>query len=170
MSKTKWYTKTLCHCERSVAILVALALVLSLAIVALPMAGTVAASTITVGPSPGSYNYTSIQAAINAASSGDTINVAAGTYDENLNITKALTLKGESVASVTLNPTTTSYAIGVSSAGNDVTIENLTIGAGSATNFLVHVSHVSNFTIQNVKVVGGEKPWNLADNRSAASI
>jgi len=43
MTKTKWYAKPLCHCERSVAILIALALVLSLAVVAVPMAGTVEA-------------------------------------------------------------------------------------------------------------------------------
>jgi hypothetical protein len=41
MSKTKWYFR--CHCERSVAILIALALVLSLGIVAAPMAGTLEA-------------------------------------------------------------------------------------------------------------------------------
>jgi hypothetical protein len=37
MSKIKWYFRR--HCERSVAILLALALVLSLGIMAVPMAG-----------------------------------------------------------------------------------------------------------------------------------
>jgi len=43
MSKTKWYFRR--HCERSVAILLALTLMLSLGIVAVPMAGTVEANT-----------------------------------------------------------------------------------------------------------------------------
>ena len=42
MNKTKWYFRR--HCERSVAIFLALALVLSLGITAVPMAGNVGAS------------------------------------------------------------------------------------------------------------------------------
>ena len=42
---------------------------------------------------PGPFGPT-IQAAINGATAGDTINVAAGVYQENLNVTKALTLNG----------------------------------------------------------------------------
>jgi len=46
-----------------------------------------------------------IQGAVNAAQSSDTINVAAGTYLENVNINKGLTLKG------TGSPTATSFAL-----------------------------------------------------------
>jgi nitrous oxidase accessory protein len=52
-----------------------------------PMAS---AQTISVGPS-GSYK--TIQSALNAAGSGDTIIVSAGTYYENIAVDKSVTLK-----------------------------------------------------------------------------
>jgi len=48
-------------------------------------------ATLTVGPGG---TYATIQAAITAASDGDTINVEAGTYTEELTINKPLTLQG----------------------------------------------------------------------------
>ena len=87
MSKTtKWYIKP-------IYLMFALALVLSMGIVALPMAGTVEAATINVPA-----DYTTIQAAIDAATAGDTINVAAGTYTEYLHITTdGLTIEGAGI-------------------------------------------------------------------------
>ena len=47
--------------------------------------------------------FCTIQAAINNASNGDHINVAAGLYNETINVTKRLTLQGSGIGSTLLN-------------------------------------------------------------------
>src|SRR5660398_39633 len=60
---------------------------------ALLLAGSAGASTLTVNASGGA-NYTRIQDAIDNASDGDTILVYSGTYYENVNVNRQLILRG----------------------------------------------------------------------------
>ena len=77
--------------------------------------------------------YYTIQDAINAASSGDTINIAAGTYTENVNVDKSLTLKGASSATVTVNAANPAVSVFYVTASS-VKISGFTItGANVAT-------------------------------------
>jgi len=80
--------------RRHAAGLTSLLLAASLAAVLVAVPGTVRAATLYVG-GVGAGNYTSIQAAVNAASPGDTVFVYSGTYREAVTIPKALTLQGQ---------------------------------------------------------------------------
>jgi len=70
-------------------------------------------------------DYTTIQEAINAASSGDTIFVRNGTYYANVVVNKALKLVGETVKSTIIDGGSTGSVITIVS--NGTTIQNLTI-------------------------------------------
>jgi len=103
---------------------------------------------LTVDPS-GTYN--TIQAAINAASNGDTIEVAAGTYPETLNLLgKGLSIIGDSVGTVTIDASLLA-GNAIHSFGNNTTIKNLKL-IGTTNSYGFKVSHVDNILLENIKV------------------
>ena len=87
---------------------------------------------------PANTFYT-IQDAVNAASSGDTINVGAGTYTENVTISKSLSLQGSTGANLTGYITITS---------DDVTVKGMNITNPSG-NFGILATDHSNLTFSN---------------------
>lgn len=78
-----------------------------------------AVSNRVVGPSE------SIQAAINNAATGDTIQVRSGTYNESLQINKTISLIGEDRDQTIINGQNNQFIISITA--NNVTIEGFTI-------------------------------------------
>ncbi len=81
----------------------------------------------------GGADYTKIQAAIDAASSGDTVYVYSGTYNEGVLIRKAITLTGESESSTIIDSGGSMHDIWVDANGVSIsgfTIQNAHWGIG----------------------------------------
>ncbi len=100
--------------------------------------------------------FSTIQGGINAVAAGGTVNVAAGVYNENLTINKALTLQGAGDELVTVNgvaPTTDAGMLNI--VASDVTIDGFKfVGQGLKTVRLNAPS--TNVTFSNNTVIGAE--------------
>ncbi|MBN1995846.1 MAG: hypothetical protein JW953_24380, partial [Anaerolineae bacterium] len=108
----------------------ALGLSLTLLFVGLLSGGLPAARAATLDVCP-TCTYTTIQAAANAAFSGDVISITAGTYNENVTITnKALTFVGAGMGSTIVDG---GGAGRVFSSTSDLALADLTVQNGSAT-------------------------------------
>ena len=72
-------------------------------VVSILLAGVGVANASILDVCPSGCSYSSIQAAVNAASNGDTITVDAGTYTENVRIAKSINLVGAGATSTSVN-------------------------------------------------------------------
>ncbi|HTW63376.1 MAG TPA: right-handed parallel beta-helix repeat-containing protein [Bryobacteraceae bacterium] len=99
------------------------------------------AATLCVNPTGASGCQTTIGAAVAAASSGDTIQVAAGTYKESVTVSKTLALIGAGSASTIIDATGLPNGINVD-------------GSAAAPNSGVSGVVVSGFTIENANFQG----------------
>ena len=100
-------------------------------------------------------DYPTIQAAINAASTGDTVKVAAGTYSENVTLKSGICLEGAGIDQTVISRNGTS---GVTGSGISYSIiKNLTVsnsGNSNADGGGVRLIGSSNITLQSCRVTG----------------
>lgn len=108
--------------------------------------GNVGAATLTVDDSG-----ESIQAAIDNASNGDTINIAAGTYVETLNLQeKSLIINGAGVGDTIIDASSfTGY--GIKNFGDSSVVRDLKL-IGTTDSYGFKVSHVSDIALENIEV------------------
>jgi len=88
-----------------------------------------------VNPGMATANLGAIQGAVNASQSGDTINAAAGTYKENVQIDRSLTVKGAGAGDTIVDGQQAGsvFAIGKNDPKVDVALSGITLQNGSGT-------------------------------------
>lgn len=123
--------------------------------------------------------FQTIQAAVNAANAGDTIQVAAGTYTEAVSVGKSVTISGDSGAKLVVNTTTVN---GISVTANDVTIQGLDIEGpanqsyttfpwgGDITRGIVIADSVTNFTITHNTIANLRNDILINGHNSTGSV
>ncbi|WP_417377158.1 beta strand repeat-containing protein, partial [Gimesia maris] len=91
-----------------------------------------------------------IQEAIDLATSGATINIAAGTYNENVNVNKSVTLDGAGTAATFVDNTGNLFLV----TANDVRFQDMTLQNGSqAIRVELAAGTVDNLQVDNVHIV-----------------
>ncbi len=132
-----------------------------------PAAGSIIVNNGTDGgalpPACASPSYTSIQAAVTAASSGSTIYVCAGTYDENVSIAKPLTLDGAQYLT---------NAVGRSGAPETVidSSSGVTYVTGATTGVLKGFTLNSSTTYSEIYAANVGSGWTFSNNIINANV
>ena len=122
--------------SRKLAVLSALTLTLVLGMMMFGHSKGSAAATLTVGNAssvPCVGTYSTISAAVAAASNGDTIQVCPGTYNESVSINKQLTINGAQAGNAVSGR---SFGVGESTVNGQITVQatNVTFDGFSLTN------------------------------------
>jgi len=104
--------------------------------------------------------YATIQSAIDAATPGDTINVAAGTYPENVNINKAVTLTGENKDTTIIDGSGSGVVVAISASNAAMSGFTVTNSGSGGTDAGVLFYNVSGSTVSG----------NIISNNNASGI
>jgi hypothetical protein len=130
--------------------LVAVGVALAIAVGGASAATSAGASSICVGSRPGCF--TTIQAAVNAASDGDTIMIAPGTYAGGVTIDVSVTIKGAGAKETVINGGGPVLTIGQAFADSEPTVS---ISGVTLTGGVTHSSFAEAFVGPGVIAVGG---------------
>jgi hypothetical protein len=130
--------------------LVAVGVALAIAVGGACAATSAGASSICVGSRPGCF--TTIQAAVNAASDGDTIMIAPGTYAGGVTIDVSVTIKGAGAKETVINGGGPVLTIGQAFADSEPTVS---ISGVTLTGGVTHSSFAEAFVGPGVIAVGG---------------
>jgi len=95
--------------------------------------------------------YPTIQAAVNAAGTGDIIEVDAGTYPENVIVNKTVTIKGDSATTTIVDGSGNDVVFNIQE--NNVELHNLTIRNGGSYSGVTIYYPYSGLTICNTRII-----------------
>jgi hypothetical protein len=93
-------------------------------------------------------DYTTIQAAINAAIDGDTISIKSGTYNENINLNKSLKLIGETPSSVVVDGLGNDNAVNITD-GKDILIQRVVLKSKDKYGIYCNSENAVKLTLKN---------------------
>ena len=138
------------------------AILLSLLAGIIPIDNCIASGDTIYVDDSGGKNYTSIQPAIDAANSGDTIYIYSGTYNENIIISKNLILTGQNKDTTIIDGGKNGHVIrgyyGTPNNYIEISISGFTIrNAGLTGNDCIAFSYVNNGNINDNKILNSDQ-------------